>query len=110
MRKSIAKIVMDFLMEKFQNYIIDKMQKTFKKIDLETTLDIYVHVSEKRKACGKSAGPILISSFDEYLFLFGKLLFILLRKGEIQYTVLEFCLDVFLGDVLTDIEVPLQRR
>ena len=50
---------------------------------------------------------LLDSSFDEYLFLFGKFLFFLLRKGEIQYTVFEACLDVFLGDVLADIEASL---
>ena len=86
--------------------------KVKKKVELGnrgglTTLDIYVHVSEKRKACGKSAGPILISSFDEYLFLFGKFLFVLLRKGEIQNSMLESCLDIFFGDVLADIEASL---
>ena len=51
--------------------------------------------------------PILSSSFDEYLFLFGKFLFVLLRKGEVQYTVPEACLDVLLGDVLAYIEASL---
>ena len=51
--------------------------------------------------------PILMSSFDEYLFLFGKFLFVLLRNGEIQNTVLKACLDIFLGDVLADIEASL---
>ena len=51
--------------------------------------------------------PILSSSFDEYLFLFGEFLFFLLRKGEVQYTVFEACLDVLLGDVLADIEASL---
>ena len=57
-----------------------------------------------RRACGEIRRPFLMSSFDEYLFLFGKFLFVLLRKGEIQNTVLEACLDIFLGDVLADIE------
>ena len=59
------------------------------------------------KACGKIRRPILTSSFDEYLFLFGEFLFFLLRKGEVQYTVFEACLDVLLGDVLADIEASL---
>ena len=36
-RLGVSKIAMDFLMEESHNYIIDKMQKTLKKIDLEIT-------------------------------------------------------------------------
>ena len=61
----------------------------------------------EKKGLRESRRPILTSSFDEYLFLFGKPLFVLLRKGEIQNTMLEACLDIFLGDVLTDIEASL---
>jgi len=60
-----------------------------------------------RKGLREIRRPVLTSSFDEYLFLFGKLLFVLLRKGEVQYTVFEACLDVLLGDVLADIEASL---
>ena len=35
-----------------------------------------------RKGLREIRRPILSSSFDEYLFLFGKFLFVLLRKGE----------------------------
>ena len=31
------------------------------------------------------------------------------RKGEVQNTVLEGCLDIVLGDVLTDIEASLHK-
>ena len=60
-----------------------------------------------RKGLREIRRPILSSSFDEYLFLFGKFLFFLLGKGEVQYTVFEACLDVLLGDVLADIEASL---
>ena len=61
----------------------------------------------EKKGLRESRRPILTSSFDEYLFLFGKFLFVLLRKGEIQNSMLEACLDIFLGDVLADIEASL---
>ena len=37
----------------------------------------------KKRPAGEIRRPIFTSSFDEYLFLFGKFLFVLLRKGEI---------------------------
>ena len=37
----------------------------------------------EKKGLRESRRPIFTSSFDEYLFLFGKFLFVLLRKGEI---------------------------
>jgi len=61
----------------------------------------------EKKGLREIRRPILTSSFDEYLFLFGKLLFVLLRKGEIQNSMLEACLDIFFGDVLADIEASL---
>ena len=37
----------------------------------------------EKKGLREIRRPIFTSSFDEYLFLFGKFLFVLLRKGEI---------------------------
>ena len=71
-------------------------------------LQTFFHrLKEYKKGLREIRRPFLTSSFDEYLFLFGKFLFVLLRKGEIQNTVLEVCLDIFLGDVLADIEASL---
>ncbi len=64
-------------------------------------------VPHNKKGLREIRRPILTSSFDEYLFLFGEFLFFLLRKGEVQYTVFETCFDVLLGDVLADIEASL---
>ena len=65
-----------------------------------------VHRSTK-KGLRKIRRPVLMSTFNEYLFLFRKFLFLFFRNGEIQNAVLEACLDVFFCDLFTDIEASL---
>ena len=65
-----------------------------------------VHRSTK-KGLRKIRRPVLMSTFNEYLFLFRQFLFLFFRNGEIQNAVLEACLDVFFCDLFTDIEASL---
>ncbi len=49
------------------------------------------------------------SAFDSYKLLFRHLRGLLLRYLEFEHSVLEFCLDVLLGDIFTYVEASFHR-
>ena len=84
-------------------FIAPKIQ-CFRGFSFLPIIKVYIRT---KKGLRKIRRPVLMSTFNEYLFLFRQFLFLFFRNGEIQNAVLEACLDVFFCDLFTDIEASL---